>query len=427
MRLLRFAILILLIFLVGSLIALIIFMAPRPIPGIIALPLPTQMVAAAPPTPAIAETAASLPPTFTPNAQLSEESTGTEHSSFPSAPPAILIQEVASPSPVPVLTSTDVSPSALISSTVEPADSTPKLAPSVAVSGELCLDSVPAKPNYLRYFLPQDVWPSPNLDVPSPHFWLSKPFLIEGGFPVNESYPYGNDLNGRLLLHNGVDATEPGDTPLLAAADGTVVVAQDDLTERFGWRCNWYGNLIVLQLDQTWMGQPVYVLYGHVLEMEVEASAQVERGERLALIGSGGAATVPHLHFEVRVGVNEFGATRNPLLWVDPAPRGVIAGRLLDPSGRPWNGVGLSLIGHFEGASGGNTWSYMSDPLEIVPINSDAGLAENFVFGGVEPGNYDIYTRIQGVEYWASVTVRSGQLSTVEIVTEAFKTPTPAP
>ncbi len=161
---------------------------------------------------------------------------------------------------------------------------------------------------------------------------------------INQRFPYGWDENGRLLLHNGVDIAEELGTPVLAVADGTVVVAQEDLNAWYGWRCDWYGHLVVLELDQQWQDQPVYALYGHVLNIKVEAGQRVVRGEPLAEVGFGGAATNPHLHFELRVGENQFGATRNPMLWIEPgSTRGVIVGRLIDPEGRPWQGVPLAL------------------------------------------------------------------------------------
>ncbi|MCA9960672.1 MAG: peptidoglycan DD-metalloendopeptidase family protein, partial [Anaerolineales bacterium] len=231
------------------------------------------------------------------------------------------------------------------------------------------------------------------------------------------------DGAGLLLLHNGVDSADPLGTPVLAAAAGTVVVAQDDYNEWYGWRCDWYGHLVVIEHDQRWFGQPVYTLYGHVLNINVEAGQHVETGEQVAEVGFGGAATAPHLHFEVRVGSNEFGSTRNPMLWVYPGDtRGVIAGRLLDPDGRPWQGVALSLISD-EGEVVATTWSYLDDPLHY--INSDEGLAENFLFSDVVPGTYVIYTKLQDVEYQQPVLVTAGELVTTAITTEPFKTPTP--
>ncbi|MCB8942597.1 MAG: peptidoglycan DD-metalloendopeptidase family protein [Ardenticatenaceae bacterium] len=289
-----------------------------------------------------------------------------------------------------------------------------------------CPDPAPLKPEYDRYYLPPAFWPQPDLTIAEPHFWLSKPIPGGGRYLINQTFPYGYDAGGRLLLHNGVDAAQTLGMPVLAVADGTIVVAQADFSELYGWRCDWYGHLVVLELDQQWRGQPVYVLYGHVLNISVEVGQAVKRGEQVAEIGFGGAATVPHLHLEVRVGTNEFGSTRNPMLWIEPGEtRGVIIGRLLDPEGRPWQGVGLSLIGGDEELENRNTWSYLGDPQNL--INPDEGWAENFVFSDVRPGEYDVYTKLQGVEYRASVTVTAGEISTVEIITEPYKTPTPAP
>lgn len=289
-----------------------------------------------------------------------------------------------------------------------------------------CPDPIPLKPVYGRYIVSDIVWPTPDPALAAAHFWLAKPTPGGGRFLINQNFPYGYDLNGRLLLHNGVDSSEPLGTPVLAVADGTVIVAQDDMNEWFGWRCDWYGHLVVIELDQTFQGQPLYALYGHVLNITVEAGQRVQTGDQVAEVGLGGAATAPHLHFELRAGVNEFTATLNPMLWLNPGDtRGVIAGRLLDPEERPWHGVGLSLIGLNEDAGSGNTWSYLDDPLHYV--NPDPGYAENFVFADVKPGEYEIYTELQGVTYRVPVQVVAGQISTVEIVTELYKTPTATP
>ena len=289
-----------------------------------------------------------------------------------------------------------------------------------------CPDPAPLKPFYDRYTITNDRWPAPDPALAAPHFWLAKPFPGGGRFLINQNFPYGYDLNGRLLLHNAVDSAEPLGTPVLAVGDGTVIVAQDDMNEWYGWRCDWYGHLVVIELDQTYGERPLYALYGHVLNITVEAGQRVQTGDQVAEVGFGGAATVPHLHFELRVDTNEFDSTLNPMLWINPGEtRGVIAGRLIDPQGRPWRGVGLSLIGRSEDASSGNTWSYLDDPRHY--INPDPGYAENFVFADVKPGEYEVYTKVQGVEYRASVQVPAGGVGVVEIITEAYRTPTPAP
>jgi murein DD-endopeptidase MepM/ murein hydrolase activator NlpD len=220
-----------------------------------------------------------------------------------------------------------------------------------------------------------------------------------------------------LLLHNGVDVAEPLGTPLLAVADGTIVVAQSDEAELYGWRCNWYGHLVMLLLDQTWNDQPVYVLYGHVLNITVEAGQRVRQGEQVAEVGFGGAAVSPHLHLEVRVGSNTFGSTRNPMLWFPPSSRrGLIVGRLLGPQGQAWQGVDLHLQSVDDSNERRTSWSYLGDPDHLA--NPDEGFGENFVFADVRPGSYELLVTLQGAEYKMEVAVQGGEITAVEIITE---------
>lgn len=347
---------------------------------------------------------------------------------MPTAPPIVLatVTNTAVPTytAIPSPTAT-ILPTSTPTNTPLPAATATSTAVPLTVTNRTCPNPAPLKPEYGRYYVSDTPWPTPNPALAQPHFWLAKPLPGGGRFLINQNFPYGYDLNGRLLLHNGVDSAEPLGTPLLAVGDGTVVVAQDDMNEWYGWRCDWYGHLVVIELDQTYQDMPLYALYGHVLNINVVAGQRVQTGEQVAEVGFGGAAAVPHLHFELRAGMNEFTATLNPMLWLDSGQtRGVIAGRLLDAEGRPWRGVGLSLIGLSEDASSGNTWSYLDDPLHY--INPDPGYAENFVFSDVKPGEYEVYTKMQGVEYRTAVTVTAGGLSTVEIITEAYKTPPPA-
>ena len=53
------------------------------------------------------------------------------------------------------------------------------------------------------------------------------------------------------------------------------------------------------------------------------------------------------------------------------------------------------------------------------------GYAENFVFADVPPGEYDVYTKLQGVEYRVPVIVTAGEISTIELITEPYKPVTP--
>ncbi|MEM8859306.1 MAG: peptidoglycan DD-metalloendopeptidase family protein [Chloroflexota bacterium] len=291
----------------------------------------------------------------------------------------------------------------------------PTLEPTVPLN-LTCPDVNPSVPNYRRNWLGSEVWPTP-LPNPQPHFWMDKPLPGGGRYLINPTFPYGWDQSGRLVLHNGVDSGGGGlGTELPAVGDGVVVTARSDENEWWGFRCNWYGQLVVIELDEKFYGQSVYALYGHVLNIAVEEGDRVRRGETVAEVGFGGAASVPHLHFEVRVGNNDYISTRNPMLWVRPPDsRGVIVGRLVDPSGRPWQGVWISAQSLSEQGVEQITWSYLDDPTSL--INPDEVYAENFVFNDVLPGNYRLYLEIQGKRYTADVSVDGGEVSTVEIVT----------
>ncbi|MCL4868601.1 MAG: M23 family metallopeptidase [Anaerolineae bacterium] len=299
---------------------------------------------------------------------------------------------------------------------------TPTLTPGPVPLSRRCPDPAPEKPTYRRHFLAAAPWPTPDAAAAEPHFWLQRPLPGTGRFVTNGWFPYGWDAY-TYLLHNGVDVVEAQGTILLAAADGTIVTAGEDYNELYGWRCDWYGHLVVIQLDSLWQGEPVFLLYGHVQNIVVEVGQRVYRGEPVAEIGKGGAALLPHLHLEIRVGHNEFGATRNPMLWFYPGDtRGVIAGRLLDPEGRPWQGVTIEAVGRSPENSTEEpvrTWSYLGDPLNL--INPDEGWAENFVLADLRPGRYELFVTVQGVSYRQMVEVTAAAVSTVEIITEPYR------
>ncbi len=342
---------------------------------------------------------------------------------LPSETPPIPATFTATPTrtPTPPATATNT-PTPTTTPTFTPSPTatlTPTITP-IPIS-RTCPEPIPEKPDYQHGFLPPTFWPTPAPAAAEPHFWLGRPLPGSEPFNLNQWLPYGWDAY-RYLLHNGTDIAEPQGTPLLAAADGIVVTAGEDINELYGWRCDWYGHLVVVQLDQSWQGQPVYYLYGHVQNIIVAVGQRVTQGEPLAEIGMGGAALLPHLHLEVRVGTNEFASTRNPLLWYTlDESRGVIAGRLVDPEGRPWQGIVIEAIGRSENNAEERprTWSYLGDPQNL--IHPDEIYAENFVLGDLQPGLYEIRVTVQGVQYRTEVTVDAAAISTIEIVTAPYQ------
>ena len=113
------------------------------------------------------------------------------------------------------------------------------------------------------------------------------------------SSPFGNRvLFGVKEFHTGIDIAAAAGTNILAANSGTVIKA--------GYN-NSYGYMIMID-----HGGGIVTLYAHSSKLLVSTGDVVARGQVIALIGSTGRSTGPHLHFEVRVN----GAYQNPLNYV---------------------------------------------------------------------------------------------------------------
>lgn len=91
-------------------------------------------------------------------------------------------------------------------------------------------------------------------------------------------------------LHGGVDLAVAEGTPVYAADNGKVIVA--DASGNGGG----YGHYIILD-----HGNGMKTLYGHNSELLVSVGDVVAQGDKIALSGNTGNSTGPHLHFEVQV------------------------------------------------------------------------------------------------------------------------------
>ncbi|TVR04666.1 MAG: M23 family metallopeptidase [Deltaproteobacteria bacterium] len=91
----------------------------------------------------------------------------------------------------------------------------------------------------------------------------------------------------RGRMHNGLDFGAATGTPVLASATGEVLLA--------GWCGNGPGNCVVIDHGGGWRSH-----YFHLSRWRVRAGQRVHQGERIGDVGSTGASTGPHLHFEIR-------------------------------------------------------------------------------------------------------------------------------
>jgi murein DD-endopeptidase MepM/ murein hydrolase activator NlpD len=106
-------------------------------------------------------------------------------------------------------------------------------------------------------------------------------------FAPTDSFGTRRMFNDKLAsIHRGTDFHAPPGTPVVAANDGVVMIAQGMFYE---------GNLVVID-----HGQQFSTLYMHLSKIEVKVGDRVHKGQRLGLSGATGRVTGPHLHLGVR-------------------------------------------------------------------------------------------------------------------------------
>jgi murein DD-endopeptidase MepM/ murein hydrolase activator NlpD len=94
-------------------------------------------------------------------------------------------------------------------------------------------------------------------------------------------------FTGQRIMHEGLDIAASTGTPVHASADGIVIQAETVAG---------YGKLVVID-----HGYGYKTYYAHSSRIFVKVGQRVTRGERIAAVGSTGASTGPHLHYEVRL------------------------------------------------------------------------------------------------------------------------------
>jgi murein DD-endopeptidase MepM/ murein hydrolase activator NlpD len=118
---------------------------------------------------------------------------------------------------------------------------------------------------------------------------------------VRETSGFGmrrHPLTGRTTMHSGLDWAGPRGTAILASADGVVKKAGRD---------GGYGNLVVIEHA---FGIETY--YAHLSSFDVRPGQRVSRGQKIGGMGTTGASTGVHLHYEVRIN----GRAVNPITYI---------------------------------------------------------------------------------------------------------------
>lgn len=129
---------------------------------------------------------------------------------------------------------------------------------------------------------------SPGSDATLADGALQWPLPVAGTITSPQGYRT-DPITGETSYHSGTDIAVPEGTPILAAADGTVTVA--NALDSWGGSYGYY-----VKLDH---GSGLTTLYAHCSSICVTAGQQVKAGEVIAYVGQTGRATGPHLHFEI--------------------------------------------------------------------------------------------------------------------------------
>ncbi len=271
------------------------------------------------------------------------------------------------------------------------------------------IPTTPVEPTYTPLPSPQ---PSPTASpVPSPTpasllFPLQVPLPDTANRRVAPNYRFGTTMNGLREIHHGVEFENPAGTVVLAAAAGQVVFAAQDARGELSPWGNFYGNTVVLEHRLPNMEMPLYTLYAHLSEIQVQVGQQVQAGDPLGLVGMSGSADGPHLHFEVRIGENAYWNSSNPELWLRPDPgRGSLAGQLASTRGEPLTSLGLVLVS-LDGSQPPKIYlqTYAAPDAFISPLRD-----ENFAIWNLPAGHYRLEFIADGVLQRQEVIINAGE------------------
>ena len=127
------------------------------------------------------------------------------------------------------------------------------------------------------------------------------PMIWPAHGPISGVYGSQRILNGEPRApHMGVDIAAPAGTPVVAAAGGTVRLAETLFLT---------GNTILID-----HGYGLETSYAHLLRLDVKPGQHVRQGEEIGLVGATGRVTGPHLHW----GMEWFDVRLDPQLVVGP-------------------------------------------------------------------------------------------------------------
>ncbi len=149
-------------------------------------------------------------------------------------------------------------------------------------------------------------WDSMAIHIPKTDFKSFSDTIFLPLFDPIEGYelPHFGDIISkfgwrRYRYHYGIDTKNQYGEPIFCVFDGVVRIAKRNRT---------YGNLVIVRHKNG-----LETFYAHCSKLLVTQNQEVKAGDIIALIGSTGRSTGPHLHFEIRYQGNPI----NPEIVID--------------------------------------------------------------------------------------------------------------
>ena len=251
------------------------------------------------------------------------------------------------------------------------------------------------------------LYPIPWAVSPFEHFFFAAPIAATyPGDPIWD-YRYGGIFFGPDVIHSGIDLPAPRGAEVLAAGPGTVVWAGIGLYSGSSYNIkDPYGLAVAIRHDFGYKDQPLFTIYAHMEEIDVIVGQWVDTGDIVGNVGSTGHTTGPHLHFEVRLGENDFWSTRNPELWISPPQGyGVLVGRVTSTYGQQLDEY-LIMLKSIDTGEQHSVKTYGPST-----VNSDSYYNENVVLGDLPAGVYELIIPYGALDRKVNIQILPGQIT----------------
>lgn len=258
---------------------------------------------------------------------------------------------------------------------------------------------------------PISIWRPPLYPVPwaldlHDHFLFVRPVAADVvNWPL-PSYRYGGTFTDTDIVHTGIDIDAPLDTPVYAVGSGIIRWAGYGLYLNNTDKNDPYGLAVAIEHDFGYNGQKLYTIYAHLDRVDVFKGQKVDAATQIGIVGNTGNTTGPHLHFEVRLGSNDYYSSRNPELWLSPPQGwGVLVGRIMWSDGTLLQKKTVTV----RSLDSDQHWEVVTyGPLAV---QSDDYYKENLVLSDLPQGQYEVSVTFYGLKYKQVISIQPGAVT----------------